>query len=79
MPALRNVFLAHANAHTRAGLVACHSRGQKIFAVHTRACFSNGDQRRQNDGTHVHHTLAVHIVQLKTLYLCAIDQGGVRR
>ena len=79
MPALCNVFLTHANAHTRTGLVACHGSGQKIFAVHARACFGDGDQRRQDDGAHVHHALAVYIIQLKALHLCAIDQRGVRR
>jgi hypothetical protein len=47
--------------------------------MHAWARFGNGDQRWQNHRANVHHTLSVHIIQLKALHLRAVDQRRMGR
>ena len=79
MPALADMLLAHAQADARPDLVAGDGGGEEIAAGQLRVALGDGDQRRQRHRADMEHGLAVHVVELESLHLGAVEQRRMRR
>ena len=73
MPALADMLLAHAQADARADLVAGDGGSEEIAAGQLRVALGNRDQRRQCHRTDMQHGFAVHVVELESLHLGAVE------
>src|SRR5712691_9693953 len=78
MPALADMLLPHAFADAGTDLVAGDDGGEKLLAAESGVALRHRDQRRQRDGAHMQHPLAVDVVELEAVHLRAVDQRGVR-
>ena len=79
MPALGDMFLAHALADARADLVAGERRNQQFAAGEIGVALRHREQGRQRDGADMQHADAMHVVELEALHLGAVHQCGVGR
>lgn len=68
------MLLTHAQPDARSDLVAGNGGGEKVAAGELYVAFRHRDQRRQGHCADVQHGLAVHVVKLEALDLCAVDQ-----
>ena len=79
MPALADMFLAHALADARTDLVAGERRDQQLAPGQIGVALRHREQRRQRDGADMQHADAMHVVELEALHLRAVDQRGIGR
>ena len=79
VPALADMFLAHALADARADLVARDGGGEEFAAGETVVAFRRRDQRRQRHRADMQHGLAVHVVEFEALHLGAVGERRMRR
>src|SRR6516164_9604120 len=78
VPALTNVLLSHAHSYPWPYLVASYCRGEKVTAAQTCPNLSQCAQRRQGDGTDMHHAHTMNVVELKSLHQGPVDESGMR-
>ena len=79
MPALADMLLPHAPSDARADFVARDRGGEEVASAKVGMALRDRDQRRQRDGAHMQHALAVNVVELEPLHLRAVDQRRMRR
>ena len=79
VPALADMFLAHALADARTDLVAGERRDQQLAPGEISVALRHREQGRQRDSADMQHTDAMHVVELEALHLGAVDHRGVGR
>jgi hypothetical protein len=79
MPALADMFGAHANANPRTDLITRNRGCHEIFTRQVLAGFCYGKHGGQHHCADMKNGSAVDIVKFETLHLGAVYQCGMRR
>jgi len=69
----------HAQADARSDFIAGKRRRDEILPRELRMRFRHRNERRQCHGADMQNALAVHVVELETLHLRAVDQSRMCR